>query len=139
MDLDALFARHDLILFDGVCPLCNGFVAFVARRDRAGRYRFVSVQSALGQAILTRLDLPLIDWESNVLLEAGQPHFKSAAQLRILRQLPAPWSWLWWLRHLPGPLLDWLYDRIARNRYAVFGRSDRCALPPAGLSERFLA
>ena len=95
MDLDILFARHDLILYDGVCPLCNGFVRFVVRRDRTGRFRFVSVQSELGQAILSRFGLPLTDWASNVLVEGGRPFFKAAAQLRILRRLPRPWCWFW--------------------------------------------
>lgn len=137
--LTKLFQRHRLILFDGACPLCSGFVGFVFARDRAARFRFVAVQSALGQAILAHFGQPLTDWESNVLVEDGRPYFKSRAFFRILRGLPPPWPWLAAAEASPRALNDLLYDRIARNRYALFGRSDRCMAPPADMASRFLA
>ena len=137
--LDRLFAAHRLVLYDGVCPLCAGFAGFVLTRDRGGHFRFVAIQSALGQAILRRFGLPPTDWESYVLVERGRPYVKSDAFFRIVGALPAPWSWLRAGGRLPPAPADWLYDRIARNRYLLFGRLDRCAVPPAGIRERVLS
>ena len=128
-----------ILLFDGECVLCSGFVRFVIARERVPVFRFAAVQSVTGQAILRHFGLPLTDWESNVLVEDGIPSFKSGAFFGVLRHLRAPWPWLRGLRVLPLGLRDWLYDRIARNRYALFGRYDRCRLPPAALRARFLA
>jgi predicted DCC family thiol-disulfide oxidoreductase YuxK len=137
--LAELFDRHRLILFDGVCPLCSGFVAFVVKRDRAAVFRFVSVQSGLGQSILSHFGQPRFEWESNVLVEDGRAYFKSAAFCRIVRRLPRPWRWLAAACLVPRGTRDWLYDRIALNRYRLFGRYDRCIVPPADAAARFLA
>ena len=96
---------------------------------REARHRFVSVQSALGRAILAHFDLPLIDWESNVLVAAGRPTLKSEAFFQIMGGLPYPWSWVEKADFLPRVVADWLYDRIARNRYSLFGRYDSCEAP----------
>ena len=98
-----------LILFDGVCVMCSGFVAFVIRRDRAARFRFVAAQTPLGQSILSRLGLSTTEFESSILIEDGRAWFKSGAFFAILRRLPWPWPWLAVLRVLPlaisGPRL----------------------------------
>ena len=138
MDFAALLTRHPLVVFDAVCPLCSGTVRFVLRHDRSGRFRFVSAQSALGSAILGHFGQPLICWESNVLVEGGKAFFKSEAFFRIMRALPAPWSWVGRANLLPRRFADWLYDRIARNRYSLLGRTDRCMTPPPGTESRFL-
>ena len=136
--LAALFQRHRLILFDAVCPLCAGFAGLVVRWDREARYRFVSVQSDLGQAILARFGLPLVDWESNVLIADGRPSFKSEAFFGIMRGLPAPLCWAGLADVVPRVVADWIYDRIAGNRYGLFGRFDRCQLPESDGPARFL-
>ena len=136
--LDGLLVRHRLILFDAVCPLCNGFVHFVLKRDPAALFRFVSVQSDLGQAILTHFGQPLSNWQSNVLVEDGAAYFKSTCFFRAMVHLPPPWSWLTAGRVVPQAIRDWLYDRIAQNRYTIFGKYDRCIVPAAEVSSRFL-
>ena len=108
--LAAVVTRHELILFDAECALCSGFIGFVLRRDRRGRFRYVPVQSALGRAILGHFGQPLSDWESNVLVQDGKACFKSVAFFRIMGALPAPWSWLGRADLLPRSLADWLYD-----------------------------
>jgi predicted DCC family thiol-disulfide oxidoreductase YuxK len=130
--------QHPIILFDGVCNLCSGFARFVIAHDREARFRFAAMQSPAGRALLERYGLPLEDWESNVLIEAGTAYLKSTACLRIVRRLAFPWRLLYAVRLVPRPLRDWLYDRIARNRYAIFGRQTRCMLPEEGTQERFL-
>ena len=138
-DLEALLHRQPLILYDGVCGLCGGFVHFVIARERRPDFRFATVQSPLGQAVLAHFGLPLTDWESNVVVLDGRPYFRSEGFFQVLRRLRGVWPWLALAGHLPRPLCDWAYDRVARNRYALFGRQDRCILPASGLKARFLA
>ena len=138
LDLPALLKARPLILFDGVCGLCSGFVHFVIERERNPDFRFIAVQSPLGQALLAHLGLPLTDWESNVVILEGRPHFKSEGFFRVLRRLRRPWPWLSLAELLPRSLCDWAYDRVARNRYALFGKSDHCLVPAPELRTRFL-
>jgi predicted DCC family thiol-disulfide oxidoreductase YuxK len=128
-----------LVLFDGVCNLCSGFVAFYIPRDREGQLRFAAMQSETGQALLRRLGLPLTEFESFLYLEAGQVYGRSDGFLRLVRRLRWPWPWLAIARLVPRPVRDWLYDRIARNRYRLFGRRDQCMMPRSDIADRFLA
>lgn len=137
-DSDRILTQGPLVLFDGVCNLCNGSVRFLAPRDRTGRLRFAPIQSSAGQAVLGQHGLPLDDWESFVFLEDGEVHQKSAAWFRLLRYLPLPWSLLGLFRLTPRPVADWFYDRVARNRYALFGRHDTCLLPTPELRSKFV-
>jgi predicted DCC family thiol-disulfide oxidoreductase YuxK len=127
-----------LILFDGVCNLCSWSVQFLAPRDRHRALWFAAVQSATGQAALKAHGLPVTDYESFVLVENGQAYFKSDAFFRTLRYMTWPWPLLRVGRFVQRPLADWLYDRVARNRYAVFGRKATCMPPRADLAARFL-
>ena len=127
-----------VILFDGVCNLCNGFVQFVIRRDRAGRFRFASLQSAEGQALLAAHGLPApTEPESIVLIENGRAYSHSGAVLRLARHLPG-WRWLAAFRVVPRPLRDAAYRWVARHRYRWFGRQEACLLPTPELKARFL-
>jgi predicted DCC family thiol-disulfide oxidoreductase YuxK len=127
-----------LILFDGVCNLCSWSVQFLAPRDRDGVLWFAAVQSATGQAVLRRHDIPTEDYESFVLVENGRAYFKSDAFFRTLRYMRWPWPLLRIGLFVPRRPADWLYDRVARNRYAVFGRKAACMLPRPDLTARFL-
>ena len=123
-----------VILFDGVCNLCNGFVQFVLKRDQRGRFRFASLQSDAARRLLGG-DGPR---ETIVLVEAGKTYVKSAAALRIVRGLRFPWPLLAALAMIPRPLRDPLYDWVARNRYRWFGKRDACMLPTPQTRGRFL-
>jgi predicted DCC family thiol-disulfide oxidoreductase YuxK len=124
---------HELLyLYDGECPLCSAFVTFIATRDSENRFRFLFAQSERGKALLRELDLPTADWDSNVVLCGETPLMKSDAFLRVMRSLPFPWPLLGAGWVLPRSVRDWIYDRVARNRRAIFGRRDACApLDPA--------
>lgn len=128
-----------LIMFDGVCNLCSGWVRFCLAHERGTALRFAAMQSATGQAVLRGLGLPLDVYQSFLFVEEGVVHAKSAGFFRMLRYLRQPWPWLRLARVLPRPVCDWGYDRIARNRYRLFGRQDRCMVPALHLAERFLA
>jgi predicted DCC family thiol-disulfide oxidoreductase YuxK len=123
-----------IVLFDGVCNLCNGFVQFLLARDRRGRFQFASLQSDAARRVL-RGDPPP---ETVVLVARGRTYIKSSAALRIARGLPFPWPLLYGLIVIPGPLRDLVYDWVARHRYAWFGKRESCMLPTPELRQRFL-
>jgi predicted DCC family thiol-disulfide oxidoreductase YuxK len=120
-----------LILFDGVCVLCSGWVAFVIKRDPHARFRFLPIQTPRGRKIARRFGIDGEAPETNVVVQHGEALFKFDTVLAVLGEMPG-WRWLTILRHLPRGLRDWLYDRIARNRYAVFGKRAICRLPTEG-------
>jgi predicted DCC family thiol-disulfide oxidoreductase YuxK len=127
-----------VLLFDGVCNVCNGWVRFVIQRDPQARFRFASVQSPAGQAILEWCGLPTETFDTMVFVEDGRAFFKSTAFLRAVRHLRRPWPWLSWGLAVPRPVRDWLYDRLARNRYRLFGRQESCMIPTPEIRSRFL-
>lgn len=125
-----------LILFDGVCVLCSRWVRFVAQRD-AGRFRFTAVQSPYGHDLAARLGINTDAPETNAVVLGGVAYFKSDAALAVLGTLPG-WSFVRAGRVVPRGVRDGLYDRIARNRYRLFGRTDACVIPPSDLARRVL-
>lgn len=133
-----LAAGERVVLFDGVCKLCNGWAKFLIRHDGQRLFRLASVQSAQGQALLAWYELPTDRFDTMALIDEVGLHVRSGALLRILARLPQPWRALAWLRLIPRPLRDWCYDRIALNRYRLFGRHEVCLLPSADHAERFL-
>ena len=126
-----------VVLFDGVCKLCNGWAKFLIRHDREALFRLCSVQSDEGQAILRWFGLPTEHFDTMAYVEGAELFVRSTAVLRIFAQLPAPWHFVAWLRLIPRLLRDWCYDRIALNRYRLFGRYDSCLLPDADHARRF--
>ena len=125
------------MVFDGVCVLCNGAVRFILAHEREPAFSFAPVQSALGQRLLAALGRPLDGNDSVVVVDGGRYYLKSDAIVRLALALKAPWSWAALTRFLPRRLRDWLYDRLAQNRYGIFGRYDRCMVPDAALRQRF--
>lgn len=130
--------RKPLIVFDGVCHLCTGFVQFVIRHDRQGLFRFLPAQSPRGTALYARLGLRTGDWDSNLLVIDGRVYTELDAFIEIARRFGGIWRLAPILYGIPRGMRDWLYNRIARNRYAWFGKRDRCYLPTPELAERFL-
>jgi predicted DCC family thiol-disulfide oxidoreductase YuxK len=122
-------SRQVTILFDGVCVICNAGCRFVAKRDREGRFRYVSIQSPEGRPLAQSLGIDPDDPETFAVLVGGQGYVKSEAALRIARELPG-WRWAWAFHWLPRALRDPLYDLVARNRYRWFGRYESCVISP---------
>ena len=129
---------NPLIVFDGHCLLCSRFAQFVARRDENQRYRFASAQSPLGQALFRHYGLDARDFETNLLIEDGRPYGKLDAFIRIVSPLRRRFRVLRALRLLPAPVSNWLYDRIARNRYRLFGTTQSCHQPSDQLRSRII-
>ena len=129
---------HPIIVFDGKCALCSGFVQFVLRRDRQKRFRFIATQSALGRSIYRHYGLDEINYETNLLLWRGHVYMKSSGSLRIFEMLGFPFNLLAAGRLLPRFVRDWLYDIVASHRLAWFGVRDTCMLPEPRFAHRFL-
>ena len=131
--LDATVPRFadgkPLIVFDGICVLCSRFAEFVARRYRDHKFRFTAAQSPLGQALFAHYGLDPVNFETNLLIEDGVALGKFDAFARIVPRLGGPCRMAVAVRILPRPIADWLYDRIALNRYRLFGRRDACVVP----------
>lgn len=126
-----------VVLYDGVCRLCQASVRFIVRRDPAGRFRFAPLQDRAAAAWLDRRPDRLSD--SVVLVEGGTVHTRSTAALRIVRRLRFPWPLLYGLVIVPRPLRDAVYDAIARRRYAWFGRDESCPVPSPEVRARHVA
>lgn len=131
-------ADDKVILFDGVCRLCNGWSLFLIKHDKQEIFKLCSVQSAEGEAILEWFGLPTETFETMLLVEGGKAYKQSEAFLKVVRQLPRPWRFLAVLRIIPRSFRDWFYDRIALNRYRLFGRYDQCMVPSPDNAKRFL-
>jgi predicted DCC family thiol-disulfide oxidoreductase YuxK len=130
--------EESVILFDGVCNLCSGFVQFVLPRDEEGKYRFASLQSDAGQALLAEHDLPSDELESVVLIEDGESYVKSSAIIQIATGLGGAYRLLSPFRYLPRSVRDRIYDFVADNRYRWFGKKDQCMMPSGDVESRFL-
>ncbi|GAB3555592.1 thiol-disulfide oxidoreductase DCC family protein [Spirosoma fluminis] len=128
-----------LILFDGVCNLCNAAVTFVIERDPTAYFRFASLQSDLGQDVLRGLGRSTGEFASFVVWENGRFYEQSTAALRVARHLSGAWPFLYGFIVIPKPIRDALYSFIAHNRYRWFGKRDACMLPTPELKTRFLA
>ena len=127
-----------VVLFDGVCNFCVGSVQFIYKRDPKGRFRFASLQSEAGQALLREHRLPADDFDSMVLIEGDRVHLRSSAALQVARGLKAPWSLLGIFLVIPRPVRDLAYRLIAGNRYRLFGKRESCMVPTPDFQARFL-
>jgi predicted DCC family thiol-disulfide oxidoreductase YuxK len=129
---------NNLIVFDGVCVLCNGMVQFIIARDKAAQFHFMTAQSQTGEALYDRLGKKSGDYETYFFIADGKVYEKFDAVLAVMHRLGWPWRVLGVLKPLPLPLKNWLYDRVARNRYALFGKRDACMVPAPSVKARFV-
>ncbi|WP_111597362.1 thiol-disulfide oxidoreductase DCC family protein [Chitinophaga skermanii] len=130
---------YSIILFDGVCNLCNSSVLFVLKRDPRNRFRFAALQSDIGQQLIAQhLPTGEVLPDSIVLIEGGRLYVKSTAALKIARKLPGAWPLLYGFMIFPRFIRDAVYSFIAKNRYRWFGKKDACMVPTPALKSKFL-
>jgi predicted DCC family thiol-disulfide oxidoreductase YuxK len=125
------------VLYDGVCVLCSTWFRFVAARDPAARFKFTPIQGEFGRRLAIHLGIDPENPQTNAVILDGRAHTRSDAALQILKHLPG-WSWTRIFLATPRAPRDWLYDRIAQNRYKLFGRTDTCLVPDAALLRHVL-
>lgn len=130
--------NNPVILFDGVCNLCNQSVQFVIRHDPGSKFRFAALQSDFGQKVLREHQMENQELVSVVLLTGDRVYERSRAALEIARRLNGLWPLFYGFVIVPPFLRDLVYDWIARNRYRWFGRRDECMIPTPDLKARFI-
>lgn len=130
--------KYPVLLFDGVCNLCNGAVQFIIGRDPEGVFRFASLQSDAAKELLEQFPEAPADVSTVILVEKGRLFTRSDAALRAARYLPGAWPALYGFVIVPRPIRNAVYDWIARNRYRWFGKKDQCMVPTKELRGRFL-
>ncbi|NOJ39394.1 thiol-disulfide oxidoreductase DCC family protein [Bradyrhizobium australiense] len=127
----------DVILYDGVCVFCSRWVRFVANRDVERRFRFTAIQSAYGTRLAQAFGIDPKDPDTNAVLHGGVAWLKSDAALTVLSLLPR-WGWVRVFFAVPKPLRDAVYSLVARNRYRIFGKYDKCFVPDADIRARVM-
>ncbi len=127
-----------VILFDGVCNLCNGFVQFVLKRDKHKIFQFASLQSEYGTGLSVHFNLPTVKPETIVLFDGKKILTESDAVLKIAGSLNGIWKTTVIFKLVPRFIRNWIYRLVARNRYKVFGKRDQCMIPEGNVKERFL-
>ena len=130
--------RPILLLFDGVCNLCNGFVKFIIKRDPSGKFNFASLQSDFGRSQLVRMKLDPDLLYSLIVIDKGKAMERSDAVLHIARHLGIPWKWFSVFNFIPRFLRDGIYNIVARGRYRIFGKRESCMIPTPELKKRFV-
>lgn len=130
--------KSPLILFDGVCNLCNSSVQFVIKHDKKKQFHFASLQGETGQHILLKYELPTASFNSFILIADGILYRESTAVLILLKILGGPWRLLYVFIILPAFIRNAVYRFIASNRYRWFGKRESCMLPSPELKGRFL-
>lgn len=127
-----------ILLFDGVCNLCNSMVQFSIKRDPKEKLKFASLQSESGQKLLKKFGLPTDDFHSFVFIKGDKYFLKSSAGLHVLKELGGVWKLFYILIIFPRPMRDFFYNIIAKTRYNIFGKRDVCMIPTSEIKKRFL-
>lgn len=127
-----------IILFDGICNLCNGAVQFIIRHDPDEKFLFASLQSETGQQLLTQYHLPATDFTSFTLVQDNKVYTRSTGALLVAKQITGAWRYLYIFIIVPRFIRDAVYSWIAQNRYRWFGKKDTCMIPTPELKARFL-
>jgi predicted DCC family thiol-disulfide oxidoreductase YuxK len=136
--MGATRSMRPVVLFDGVCNLCNSTVLFIIKNDKTSRFAFASLQSTFGQSVLKKYALPLNELSTVLFLKEGQLFTKSNAALEIAKRLDGIWPIVYVFKVVPLGVRNFVYDWIARNRYRWFGKRDVCMIPTPDLKTRFI-
>jgi len=131
--------EEPIVVFDGVCNLCEDSVAFIIARDPEAKFKFVSAQSPIGKEIQERYGIDAIEDETVILIKNGKVFTHSDASLEISKDLTGPWRLLRYAKAVPRPIRNRVYSIIAKNRYKWFGKKNECMLPRPEIKARFLS
>ncbi len=127
-----------IILFDGVCNLCNGAVTYIIKRDKKNVFKFAALQSEIGQQLISKFNIDTSKVDSIILIDGEKHYTKSSAALHIAKQLSGAYPLLFGFMVVPKFIRNSIYDYIAKNRYKWFGKKESCMIPTAELKSKFL-
>lgn len=131
--------KKKIILFDGICNLCNTTVQFIIENDPKNHFMFASLQSNYGQKFLLENNLNTSNFDSIILIDENKMYQKSDAAIRIAKQLKIPYNLISVSRIIPKKIRDYIYTYIAKNRYKWFGKHESCWVPTKELQAKFLS
>jgi predicted DCC family thiol-disulfide oxidoreductase YuxK len=139
MEIQDLPIGKKIVLFDGVCNLCEASIVYVIKHDKKDIFRFVPLQSDLGQAILKHIGINPIHIDSVILYEPGVAYYyKSSAVVEIAKGLSGIFTWFTLFQILPTVFRDYVYDYVAKNRYKWYGKKQECLVPNKEVVSKFL-
>lgn len=127
-----------ILLFDGVCNLCNSSVQTMVQMDKQGHFRLASLQSKTGQTLLKQHNLPTNELSTVVLIDKNKAYLRSDVPLEVMRQLGRGWQFFYIFKIVPRFIRDAVYNWIASNRYRWFGKEETCMIPTPAVRQRFL-
>ena len=130
--------KNQIILFDGVCNLCNGSVQFIIKRDKKSSFRFAALQGETAKKLLSNSRFSTSALESILLVDGDLIYDRSTAALKIAKQLNGLWPMLYAFIIIPKPLRDAVYNYIGKNRYKWFGKQESCMMPTPETKALFL-
>ncbi len=130
--------NYKIILFDGVCNLCNGAVTYIIKRDKKNVFKFAALQSEIGQQLISKFNIDTSKIDSIILIDGEKHYTKSSAALHIAKQLSGAYPLLFGFMVVPKFIRNSVYDYIAKNRYKWFGKKESCMIPTAELKSKFL-
>lgn len=130
--------EHKVILFDGVCNLCNSSVNLVIKKDKKDVFKFAPLQSDFGEKSLKKYKIDPKDTDSIILIDGGKFYIKSSAALHIAKHLSGLYPLLYGFMIVPKFIRNWVYDYVAKNRYRWYGKKESCMIPTSELKAKFL-
>jgi len=133
-----LKTEKKIILFDGVCNLCNSSVTFVIQRDKKDLFRFAALQEPAGQLLIEKHQIDISKTDSIILIDGDKAYVKSTAALKVARHLGGAYPLLYGFMIVPNFIRNWVYDYVAKNRYKWYGKKDSCMIPTPELKSKFL-
>jgi predicted DCC family thiol-disulfide oxidoreductase YuxK len=132
------YKNKNVVLFDGVCNLCNGAVNFLIDRDKDNKLHFASLQSEVGQTVLKDYQMNVSNFDTFVFLREGKLFVRSSGALEVLNVLGGVWSFFYIFKIVPAFLRDGVYNLVSKYRYQLFGKQDACRMPTPELKAKFL-
>lgn len=133
-----MFDNHKIILFDGVCNLCNGAINFVIKKDNKNTFKFAALQSEIGQELTSKFNIDRTKVDSIILIDGDKHYEKSSAALHIAKHMGSAFPLLFGFMIVPKFIRNAVYDYVARNRYKWFGKKENCMISTAELKNKFL-
>lgn len=130
--------KHKIILFDGVCNLCNGAVTYIIKHDKKNVFKFAALQSEIGKQLVAKFNIDTEKVDSIILIDDEKHYEKSSAALHITKNLSGAYPLLFGFMIVPKFFRNAVYDYIARNRYKWFGKKESCMIPTKELKAKFL-
>lgn len=137
-DIGEIIQQHDIIVFDAVCVICTGWARFLIQYDKKIQFKLVSAQSPLGVALLEHYQMSTEHYTSMLVIQDGTLYTESTALLQVLQHLGFPFNLMAAGYCVPRLIRDFLYRRVALNRYQLFGKTDNCLIPSSENKQHFL-